>query len=334
MTRALVVVAIVAGACGGDPAPDAPAKKPPAPPAPQKVGLSTKQQPMEHRAIHLDEPVVELPREDAYALVSPGAEPRAVLQYALAEASATYAAETRLESRHIADNAGWTKPVAMPTIHDGFTISALANGNLQLRPLPVELGGPATPDSDQYTAPWTQNLANHRANVTLDKAGRLGKLHFNDDPQGDKTADGKDELAQRLLATVVPLPKEPVGAGASWHVVTILREGHAYVKQSATYKLVGAPTGKTWTIEVDIKRMAEEQRVLDKRLPPGVDVDLLGMMHAIAGTLVVDPTRPLGTGKLAVSSTVHARLSGPAIAAPNGIDQIVEDTGSVTLTVK
>ena len=75
----------------------------------------------------------------------------------------------------------------------------------------------------------------------------------------------------------MPLPDKPIGAGATWKVVTILREGHAYVKQTATYKLASAPSATgPWKIDVEIKRIAEEQRIEDARMAPGTYVDLDG----------------------------------------------------------
>ena len=319
----MLVGAVVA--CGGK-SDDPKAAAPRDAPARTKVELPMRTQSMDMKPVPLDEPVIELPKQESFTLLAPGKGTLAPLRYHLATAVGSYLAETALTTRHVDAAGAWTAAIKLATIHDGFSISAQPT-NLQLRPLPITLDGATTPDTQQYTASWTAQIADHRANAAIDDRGQLGKVFFNDDPTGGRTQSARDELAQRLLATLVPLPVEPIGVGASWRVVTILRQGHAFVKQTATYTLTAAkPT--EWTIDAAIQRVGESQRVTDPAMPPGASVDLVAMFRTVTGTLTLDPTHPLGIGKLTVESRLHARVNTKETSA----EELVEDSGTVFLT--
>ncbi len=325
--RTLAVLLLAAAACGGksdDPKPQ-PKDAGIAVHAPVTLPFHTETMP-----IPLAEPLIELPKQESFTLVAPGKAPLAVLRYKLEARVGSYLAETALTTRHVEPATGaWSAPLKLAVIHDGFSISTQPT-NLQMRPLPATLDGPSSPDTEEYIGGWKTEIADHRANAAIDARGQLGKVVFNDDPSGEHTQNPRDELAQRLLATLVPLPDKPVGIGAVWKVVTILRQRHAYLKQTATYTLTAITTTPTtaWTIGVDIKRTAEAQRVLDPTLPQGASIDLVAMFRELSGTLTIDPTHPIGVGKLAVESRLHVRVN----VKDSSTEQLVEDLGTVVLT--
>lgn len=331
-----VLVLLVALGCGGRDESSKPADGSGSGSAPApvrrpdlRVGPSVQRQELTTRDVPLDEPVVALPRQDSFALLGAGAAPRAPLRYRLASGVATYQVVTQIATRHIGADAAWTAPLALPTIRDGFQISTQPT-NLQLRPLPLAIDGTATPDVEQATALWRTAIADHRAHADIDDRGQLANVYFNDDPATKTSGPARDELVQRLLATVVPVPAEPIGKGASWRVVTVLRQGGAYIKQTATYTLTGVAKAG-WTVDVALDRVGEQQRI---PLPGGGGpgsaasyVELVALVRHVRGTLAIDPTHPIGTGKLATDATVHAR-----IVAGTTVEQLVEDTGTSELT--
>jgi hypothetical protein len=190
-----------------------------------------------------------------------------------------------------------------------------------------------SPDADAYLAPWRTLLQGRPIALDLDDRGAVTAIRFDDDPSGATSARARDELVQRLLALIVPLPAEPVGTGASWRVVTILRQGPAVAKQTATYTLI-ARGPRRWKLHVVLRRVGQRQQIVDPALPRAASAELVAMFRALEGDVEVDPALPLiAGGTLTIESRLHARLQPPAPAGqprPAIIEQMFEDTGKVS----
>jgi hypothetical protein len=281
------------------------------------------------RVIVLDAPKIDLPKLESFTLLGDGTGKKSALRYSLAATSFALVAQTQLSSRHLADN-GFTAPVALPAIRDGFTVTttAAARGQLALRALPGQLAA-ASADGDAYLASWRTLLQDRRMTVAIDDRGMFTTIAFVDDPGAPRNALAKDELVQRLASTTVPLPVEPIGTGASWKVVTILRQGLAYAKQTATYTLLStSPAG--WKLHVKLQRVAEEQSIADPSLPAGVTADLLAMFRLLEGDVEIAPQQPLITGgSLTIESRMHVRLQA---GKQPPTEQMFEDTGTVAFS--
>lgn len=277
-------------------------------------------------AVAIDEPRIALPRQESFKLLETGKGRKATLRYAFAAGTIASTVEARLSSRHL-EGADFTAPTALPAMRDGFAITIEPDrpGKLALRALAGE-AAEKTAQADAYLAPWRTLLQNRRITVTVDDRGGIATVAFDDDPTGARRARARDELIQRLLATIVPLPDEPVGTGASWRVVTILRQGPAYAKQTATYTL-SSRSAAGWKLHVKLQRVGEEQRIADPSLPSGTTADLLALFRALEGDVEVDPRYPLiAGGSLAIESRLHVKLQPAGQAA---IEHLFEDTGTV-----
>jgi hypothetical protein len=327
--------ALVAVLACNDPAPPRPADlagsaRAPlsAPPAPSTPPAARTPPAPSTRTIALDPPAIELPRQESFQLLGAGTGKRATLRYAFAAGSVDSTAETALSSRQL-EHGGFTPPAALPAIRDGFAITVAEPGAIALHALP---GTSTTPSAqaDAYLAPWRTLLQHRRITVAIDERGAFTAIAFVDDPAGARSARARDELVQRLLATIMPLPVEPVGTGASWRVVTILRQGPAYAKQTATYTLRSRGPER-WKLHVALQRVGEEQRVQDPSLPPGTTADLLALFRRLEGDVEIDPRYPMiAAGSLAIESRMHVRLQPPGQPA---IEQIFEDTGTAILSL-
>ena len=279
--------------------------------------------------VAIDEPRLELPHEESFRLLDPGHGARSPLRYALAAGTTAFTARTALSSRHL-DGGQFTPPAQLPAIRDGFAIAIAADhpDRLALVALPGEAAA-TTPATDGYLAPWRAKLQGRHIAVAFDDRGRFSAITFDDDPTGARGEQARNELVQRLLTLIVPLPAEPVGDGASWRVVTILRQDPAYAKQTATYTLTSR--SGHWKLHVKLQRVAEEQHLVDPALPPGTSADLLALFRALEGDIEVDPAHPLiAAGSLAIESRMHVRLQD---AGRPATEQLFEDTGSVTFAL-
>jgi hypothetical protein len=322
MRRAVVVISLLG--CGSS------SNSQPPPPAVARDAAAT---PVSHgeqytpeQTIHLDQPKLDLPKQEPVKLVEPGTGDRAPLVYVFATATTETTMETKLETRHL-DGGTWTPKLALPPIDDGFA-TTIDGTRVVLRGLPGTIAGTSTPEAEQYLASWRALLQGRRATVAVDARGQLGKIAFTDDPGNQRSEPSREQLAERLLVTIVPVPAEPVGIGASWKVVTVLRQGPASVKQTATYTL-SARTPDRWTIHIKLQRLGQDQAVVDPSLPKGSTVDLVALFRTLEGTVEIDPKRPLiAKGSLTIESRVHAKITVPDRPA---VEQILEDTGTVTI---
>lgn len=272
-----------------------------------KAAGSGSARPTPSRTIELPEPAIVLPRELAFEVLEAGRGERVALRYALGASTSDFVTRTKLTSRELA-NGTWSEPGKLPAIVTPLGVVVEGGGRTTMRPRAGSIDGSPGAAASAYLASW-EALAGTSFVVTLDARGRLGTL-------GDHDA-ASDELVQRLLATLVPVPDEAIGEGARWRVVTALRQQSAVLKQTATYTLVSRAA--PWKIDVDIQRLAEPQRI--------GDVELVAIVRRLRGTLEIDPARPFARrGTLEVESTVHVRS--------NGRESIVEDTGSIELETR
>lgn len=236
--------------------------------------------------VEISEPPIALPRELAFELLDSGKpgkqDARAPLRYALVPGASRFVTRSELTSRELVDGT-WREPTRSPPTTSELGVKVERGGHVVMR------------------AANANELA-----IALDERGRTSELAAH--------ATDAEDIVQRMLATVVPLPEQPLGLGARWRVVTALRQQGAVLKQTATYTLVAR--GPRWTIAVDVQRLAEPQRVMG--------VELVAIVRRLQGTFEVDPRQPFPhTGKLTVTSTVHARTGSR--------ETIVEDTGTIEL---
>lgn len=296
------------------------APQPPAPPDAQRGPP---------RVIAMPEPAIALPSQESFQLLDRGRGARAALRYTLGAGTTAMMARSALRSRHV-DHGRFGRPVALPAIRDGFEVAIAAEHptRIALRAA-IAAAAAASPDADAYLAPWRTLLQGRPITLEVDDRGAIARIRFDDDPAGAASIRARDELVQRLLSLIVPLPAEPVGTGARWRAVTILRQGPAITKQTATYTLVARGRAR-WKLHVKLQRVGEQQQIADPSLPTGTSAELLALFRALEGNVEVDPDLPLiAAGSLTIESRLHARLAPPG-GPP--VEQLFEDTGRVSFT--
>lgn len=270
----------------------------------------------------------KLPKLVSFRLEDAGREPYEVLRYRLPPGTLEHQTRLSISSRDLAPDGTGTAEAL--DVREGFAIEIGAPGQpLQLRALEGALGGAPTPLAQSYLQRWRDRLVGQPARVQLDTRGQLQGIELEPDaPLARTRGAARDELVQRLLAFVVPLPAEPVGVGARWQVTTLLRQGPAAVKQTATYTL-RERTKERWKIHVDLVRVGKPQRLVDPAFPPGTVANLLLLSRSLQGDVEVDPRRPLiAGGSLALAARLESRLEVPGESAE--LAQRIEDSGTVS----
>ena len=282
----------------------------------------------------LPEPKIQLPRQESARLLAPGASPRIRLRYHwVPRASHEVTATAKLRSRRLVDGK-WTDATEVPPVREGFGfIIQPSHGadKLSFRGLIAAVVG--SPDdaararADEYLSRFRGLLEHRRGTGVLDDRGQLGAVVFADDAPGQPSEHAADELHQRWLAAAVPLPAEPVGKGARWRVVTVLRAGAAVIKQTAEYTLVEVRPDR-WVIDEDVRRIGERQLVDAPQMPNGTIAELIALFRESKGRVEVSPDVPWPVaGTLTTELRIHARFGLPG----SGVhEDITEDTGTIT----
>ncbi|MEZ4368472.1 MAG: hypothetical protein R2939_19660 [Kofleriaceae bacterium] len=268
--------------------------------APSTQGPSLVRIPRNPTDVILDDPDIELPKREAFTLLVPGAAPRARLRYR--PAPMTLTAAVRVATRRV-DQLG-TPARQLPTTTTGFEITSateLSPGHhrLALRALPAAVEGGAAVEAaaaaEGYLARWRRELERRRLDVDIDDRGQIEQVTFVDDPGGDRSAAARDDVWQTLLGAWIPLPEEPIGVGATWRATTILRQGSAVVKQTATYELLERADDR-WVIGTRVLRIGDQQATVDPSLPAGTVADLVALLRETTGPVELTPASPFPPG--------------------------------------
>jgi hypothetical protein len=290
----------------------------------------------------LPEPAIALPMTESFRLLDAGAAPRAPLRYAWdPKANRELTVDASLTTRRLAADGTWSAPLAVPTVREGFGVIATpaAGGAATLAFRGVTAAVVGNPDADararadEYLSAFRDHIEHRRGTIAVDARGRLGAIAFADAPPPPKDQPDRaiDDVTERWLAASVPLPDEPIGKGARWRVVTVLRAGAAVVKQTAEYTLVEARPDR-WIVDADVRRIGEEQRVDAAGLPPGSIVELIALFREHKGRVELSPSVPWPVaGTMSTEMRVHARIGVPG----QGVrEDLTEDTGTLGFASK
>lgn len=325
-SRGLWALTLVACSSAAEPAELRPAA--PAEPRPDAAPSALASAPRALAPSRADAPPLDsppaLPARRSFTLESAGRAPRAPLRYAAAPTGLHYSVRAHLRARSFAPTPS-PAPLEVPAITERFTMTPTPGQRAftWLGQLAQIEGDAALP----YVARWRALLEGRRASLELDERGALGALTFANEPPG--TA-GRDELAQRLLGYLIPLPESPVGVGARWMVTTSLRQGSGVVEQTARYRLV-ARTGQTLRLAVDVRRVGDAQPLAAAGLPPGATLELVALFRAVTGEVSLRLDAPLPVGQLAIEARGHQRLR---LADGTTSDTITEDLGTLELALE
>jgi len=287
----------------------------------------------------LPAPTIALPVRESIRVIDAGAAPRAPLRYRWdASANREVVVEARLTSRRLADGA-WSAPMPIAPIREGFGLitQPLAGGGARLsfRGAVAEVvagkDAAAAARATEYLATYRALLEHRRGDAPLDDRGQLGAPAFADAPPASSNDRAVDEVTQRWLEAAVPLPEPAIGKGARWRVVTALRAGAAVVKQTADYALVEARPDR-WIIDVDVRRIGEDQLVDAPGMPTGTVAELIALFRENRGRVELSPSLPWPiAGTLTTELRVHAKLGVPDVGVR---EDLSEDTGTLTFSTR
>jgi hypothetical protein len=284
-----------------------------------------------------DQPAATMPQLVRATLLEAGQAPRAIRRYHTIVAAERELSVVVRVTTHTYRHGAWIGPTVLPPIRDGFGVSLSPTTDDQfavvLRGLPgtVEGGdGVAHDDAESYLSRWRALLERRRISVAVDPRGQLGAISFLDDLDQRRTdrTDATDALVERWLGLAVPLPEAAIGVGARWRVVTLLRTGGAFLKQTATYHLA-AIAGDQLTVDVELVRVGERQLIAIPGMPADATAELIALLRTVHGEVTLGANSPLPiAGQLQSTLGTHAQF-GTSQTAP--VDEVSDDQATISI---
>jgi hypothetical protein len=126
-------------------------------------------------------------------------------------------------------------------------------------------------------------------------------------PEADKMMQSMNQSFESMVA---PLPKEPVGTGAKWQVISRLNSQGADILQFATFTL-RSREGTKVAVDVSLKQLAANEQIAPPGLPKGVTARVKSFNSGGDGKNTID-TRDVApeSGSLTVKSKMEIEVAG------------------------
>lgn len=216
-------------------------------------------------------------------LLDPGAEPRKVLRLHPKTGDKESMVITMKIGMVITAGDLPEQPVKLPTLKLAMDVSVndiSTNGDISYNIMTSDASVVEEPDIVAQVAEAMKNAAAGMKGIggkgTLSSRG----VNLSSDIKTPEGADQQvnqfvDQMKETMLHVSVPLPEEPVGAGAKWEVKMPVKSQGIGLSQTATYQLVSMD-GERGTAKTTITQTAARQKI-DNPMVPGSKLDLTKM---------------------------------------------------------
>jgi hypothetical protein len=240
-----------------------------------------------------DEPASEKASDKGpMALLDAGAEPRQALRYSPAKgAKGDVQMVRRMEMRQTF--AGMDVPaMTMPPLHMVARIEVTDvadNGDISFTVQYPETLVPETPGVQQMAHQQMTMMLKILEGVTVNglvsNRGQVKNVEVRK-PQGleGAMAEQVDDMWGWWSHLFLPVPEEPVGAGAKWEMKSTISQRGMSIRQTATYTLKEVKNGEM-TLELHLTQEAGGQSMRSASLPPGTSMRLESYKGRGNGTL-------------------------------------------------
>ncbi len=137
-------------------------------------------------------------------------------------------------------------------------------------------------------------------------------------------------MSQSFESMVTPLPRDPVGVGARWQVVSRMTTGGADILQSAIYTLKSR-SGARAALDVTLVQLAANDTIHTAQMPAGMSAKVKAFSSSGSGSTQLDlkSVAPEG-GTMALRTAMDLTVQNPG-GGP-GDDSSVETTTTIQVT--
>lgn len=140
-------------------------------------------------------------------------------------------------------------------------------------------------------------------------------------PQAQQVMEGMNQSLGQMTS---PLPKEPIGVGAKWQVVSRANLAGQDVLLFSTYTMK-SKEGDAVKLDISVTQLAANERVTPPNMPPGFTAKLTSFVATSTGSTTLDLASPVPReGAMSVKTSLDLDLA-------NGADK-VKTSAITTLT--
>jgi hypothetical protein len=271
--------------------------------------------------------ILKLGSSQSVKLLEPGEEPREALSYALTKGM-KQPLKMSLDISTSMKSAERSLPTTtLPRMSVVLDLSAGESDAAGDWKIDANLGGlelePKGAAQEAMAAQMRPNLAGSKGvslSYWVSPHGAVRDVKVN--LTGDTPAGAKEALAsvnQSFESMVAPLPREKVGVGAKWEVVTRMLSSGADILQYATYTLKSREGTKA-ALDVSIKQLAATAAVKMPGLPAGFSTRMRSFKSGGTGAMSID-TKQMApdSGRLALKMVLDLQITQPRAAAAGGL---------------
>lgn len=270
-------------------------------------------------------------------LIDPGAAPRSDLSYALAKGSSQKMVMTMDMSMAMKVQGHNVPATSLPRMSmgmDAATVDKSAAGEFKIDSHLTTVGVEANGGQQEQMARALRPQLDAMKGLSMSYwVGPKGHVHdvklglpSSMPPAAQQLLNG---MSQSFESMVTPLPREPVGVGAQWQVISRTATGGADLLQSAIYTLKSRK-GNQATLEVKLIQLAASDTIHGPQMPAGMSAKVKGFSSGGGGTTRVDLKSVApegGTMTLKTSMNLAVQGAGPG----NGDESTVETTTTVQI---
>ena len=266
-------------------------------------------------------------------LISPGAEPRKALRYAV---PAGYKGQMDM-SMTMAMNVnvgGMAMPMNLPTVKmtaDLGVDSVAPNGDMSysiaFTGATVDAaGGEANPMLAGALQGIQNAIAGIKGTATVSSRGLVKSAKIDAGSAGSQAQQMMGELTSQIENLATAFPEEAVGVGAKWETRSAISAAGQFSFQKTTMEVVSID-GATVNLKFAVEQTTPPQPFTNSALPAGTEVQLDGAKGTGSGTNAIRLDTLVPKGESTINSTMSMTLS------MGGQSQAMTMENSVKLTV-
>jgi hypothetical protein len=282
--------------------------------------------------------VLPMGQQPIVKVLEPGADPRSDLSYALTKGTSQKTAMA-MDMTVSVKTKGQTMPqTPMPRMTMTFDISVAdknavgeARIDSRLTGTSVDPNGGQQEQMARALRPQVEAMKGLGMAYWVNPKGNVRDLKL-DIPAGMPAAAQQimNGMSQSFESMVTPLPKEPVGVGGRWQVVSRIATGGADILQSAIYTLKSR-SGARATLDVTLLQLAANDVIQTPQMPKGMSAKVKSFNSGGTGTQQVD----LGSvspesGTMTLKTGMEIMVQGTGAGA--GDESTVETSTTVQMT--
>ena len=263
-------------------------------------------------------------------LISPGAEPRKALRYAVPNGTKARM-DMNMSMNMNVSVMGQSMPMALPGIKMSADLAVTGvepNGDtsytIAFSSVSIDEAGGANPMLAGALQGLQSAITGIKGSATITSRGSVKAVKIDTSSAG-QAQQMMGELTSQIENLVSPFPEEAVGVGAKWETRNAMNAGGQFAFQKTTTEIV-AIEGSVVKVKFTTEQTIPPQPFTNSALPAGTEVQLDGAKGTGLGTMSVTLNSLVPTGESTITSTMSMTMNMGGQSQPMSMENTVKLT--------